>query len=110
MLFRLIDPFLAVSDLGIIILKMIYYGVWINLVLTIFNLLPIPPLDGFHVLEGLVSYNIYLKLQKFARAGSFILFGLIIITVVTGIPIFDILFGPFVTFFGSLFTGQPFGY
>ena len=110
MLYRLIDPFPAGLDIGPIILAMINYGVWINLVLTIFNLLPIPPLDGFHVLEGVVSYNIYLKLQEFARFGSFILFGLIIIVLLTGFPIFSIIFGPFVSFFGSLFTGRPFGF
>ncbi len=32
--------------------NMLYFGVWINCVLAIFNLLPIPPLDGSHILTG----------------------------------------------------------
>ncbi len=34
--------------------QMIYYFVMTNLVLAIFNLIPVPPLDGYHVLNDLV--------------------------------------------------------
>jgi len=34
-----------------------YIGVWLNLMLTIFNLLPIPPLDGSHVFRHMLPYN-----------------------------------------------------
>jgi Zn-dependent protease len=34
-----------------------YYGITINAVLAIFNLLPIYPLDGHHILSYLVPYN-----------------------------------------------------
>jgi Zn-dependent protease len=30
------------------------YGIWINLILALFNLIPIPPLDGSHILENLL--------------------------------------------------------
>lgn len=33
--------------------EMIYYFVMTNLVLAIFNLIPVPPLDGYHVLNDL---------------------------------------------------------
>lgn len=110
MLFRFLGPLLTDSSISLIIAKMIYLGVWINLILTVFNLLPIPPLDGFHILEGLVSYNIYLKLQEFARYGSFILLGLIVVSMFTNFPLFAIIFGPFVRLFGTIFTGQNFGF
>ena len=29
---------------------MMVYGIWLNLVLCFFNLIPIPPLDGSHLL------------------------------------------------------------
>lgn len=34
-----------------------YIGVWLNLMLCIFNLLPIPPLDGSHVFRHMLPYN-----------------------------------------------------
>jgi len=106
LIFRVLSPVLISSDIGIIALNMLFVAVWINLILTIFNLLPIPPLDGFHILEGLVSYENYIKLQAFSRYGHFILLGLIMFSVITRIHIFGILFNPFLAIFGSLFTGQ----
>ena len=35
---------------------MLSYAIWINLALGVFNLLPIPPLDGFHVAEGILPF------------------------------------------------------
>ena len=35
---------------------MLSYAIWINLALGVFNLLPIPPLDGFHVAENVLPF------------------------------------------------------
>ncbi len=105
-LFGLLYPILPDSGISAIILGMIFFGVWINLILTIFNLLPIPPLDGFHILEGLVSTDTYVALQPLKRFGPMILLGLIIISSFTGLGIFRMIFNPFLAVFGSLFTGQ----
>lgn len=110
LMFRLSAPILAGSQIGEVALSMIYLAVWINLILTIFNLLPIPPLDGFHILEGLVSNEMYLQLQTFVRFGPMILLGLILVSSFSGFHIFAMIFGPFVNLFGSIFTGQNFGF
>ncbi|MFA7468886.1 MAG: site-2 protease family protein [Desulfotomaculaceae bacterium] len=39
---------------SIIFFQMIYYMVFINLVLAVFNLIPVPPLDGSKILSGLL--------------------------------------------------------
>ncbi len=51
-------------------------GIFINLVLMVLNLLPIPPLDGGRVLSGLVPNNISAILSKIEPYGLFILLGL----------------------------------
>ena len=56
----------------------------VNLALTIFNLLPIPPLDGSHILRNMLPYN---ALNTFDQIGRF---GFILILVLGGfiVPIF----------------------
>ena len=36
---------------------LLYYGVFLNLLLVAFNLLPLPPLDGSHLLRHMLPYN-----------------------------------------------------
>jgi len=39
------------------IMIMLDMGVWTNIMLFVFNLLPVYPLDGFHVLSNMLPYN-----------------------------------------------------
>jgi len=49
------------------------YIVWINLQLAIFNLIPVPPLDGSHILLSLLPDSFY-KFKNFLyRSGYFFL-------------------------------------
>ncbi|MCG8484802.1 MAG: site-2 protease family protein [Clostridia bacterium] len=45
------------TQVGQIILDILDYAVWINLVLMVFNLIPVPPLDGYHILSGLLDFR-----------------------------------------------------
>ncbi len=49
------------------------YTVIINLVLAIFNLFPIPPLDGSKVLQAILPYNLAKQFQKLEQYGFIIL-------------------------------------
>ena len=45
------------------------YIVWVNLLLAIFNLLPVPPLDGSHILENILPQRTAQKFRTLGRYG-----------------------------------------
>jgi Zn-dependent protease len=52
---------------------MFYFGVWINFMLIAFNLIPIPPLDGSHVVKYLLPASWALRYEQFGRYGIIVL-------------------------------------
>ena len=78
----------------------------VNISLAVFNMIPIPPLDGSQIFSGLmVRYNpeLVMKLQIY---GPQILYGLLLFGMFTGISPISWVMGPFVRFFMFLFTGM----
>jgi len=57
---------------------MLSYMVLINIALGLFNLLPIPPLDGSHVLENLLPVEASRKFRQFGRQAPFALITLLL--------------------------------
>ena len=77
----------------------------INIMLAVFNMIPIPPLDGSQIFSGLMvrkNPDLVLKLQIY---GPQILFGLILFGMLTRISPIWWLMSPFVNFFMLLFVG-----
>jgi len=109
-IFRLAGPFLFGTNTGMFFLQMLQLSVALNIVLMVFNLFPIPPLDGFHVLEGLVSTEMYVRLQTVNQFGPMILIGLILIGNFTGVSIFSIVFEPVVRILGGFLLGRQIGW
>ena len=55
------------------------YLLFMNLGLGLFNLLPIPPLDGSHVLENLLPLRAAQNYRAFARYGPIIILGIVML-------------------------------
>ncbi|HLA39674.1 MAG TPA: site-2 protease family protein [Candidatus Glassbacteria bacterium] len=53
--------------------NVLHYGIWINLVLAFFNLIPIPPLDGSHILANLLPRQAALRYERIRPYGFLIL-------------------------------------
>ena len=53
-----VDPTIMTSSPVVFPMALIFYlCIWLNLVLAVFNLLPIPPLDGSHIFRHMLPYN-----------------------------------------------------
>ena len=59
------------------LLDMVYITAYLSIALAIFNIIPIPPLDGSKVLFSLMSDESYYKLMRYERYGMIILLVLI---------------------------------
>ena len=56
------------------------YFILINIFLALFNLLPIPPFDGSHIVQGLLPRSMAAQYAKLQQVGMFLLIALIAIT------------------------------
>ena len=74
------------SEPGYYLLQMLQLTAYISLGLGMFNLIPIPPLDGSKVLLSVISDSSYQKLMRYERYGM-ILMILLVSTGVIGKPL-----------------------
>ena len=77
----------------------------INIMLAVFNMIPIPPLDGSQIFSGIMMRRYPELVYKLQMYGPQILLGLIMIGYFTRISPIWIVMSPFVNFFLFLFAG-----
>jgi Zn-dependent protease len=58
--------------------QLLITAIQLNISLALFNLLPIPPLDGSRVVDGLLPYRLRPMWEQFQRYGQFALLGVMV--------------------------------
>jgi len=100
--------FRTIASVGMVVpeavLMIIKFGVSINLSLAFFNMIPLYPLDGSHILKNLLPPRYEAKLFEFQRFSPYILLFLIITRS------FWFILGPIVIWFIRFFAGDAFFY
>ncbi len=83
--------------MGQIIFSIVYYIMTINIMLMVFNLIPVPPLDGFNILTQIFKLDRYSWYYTLYNNGFIILMVLILFNIT------DMILDPGIIFFTNLF-------
>ena len=78
----------------------------INISLAVFNMIPIPPLDGSQIFSGIMIQRNPQLVMQLQLYGPQILMGLILFGMFSGVSIIWAFMSPFVNFFMFLFAGM----
>ncbi len=95
---------IAPSSFTLPLFKFLLVGIRMNLILAFFNMIPLFPLDGSHILKGFLPYHLVPKFESISKYSPFILLGFILFSP-AGYSIFGTIINPPVDFFSRMFTG-----
>lgn len=93
------------SSLSQFFMYMLLYAILINLALGLFNLIPIPPMDGSKILGGFLSDEAYHRYTAQERKGAQILMIIIAVSIIFKLNLIGAVIMPPLNFFLKLLTG-----
>jgi len=85
LIFRLLPPSLFGSS-TLNLINFFYTLIIFNVVLFLFNLLPLFPIDGWNMVLALLPNDLAVQWQKYQSTTQFIFFGLLLLSFVPGLP------------------------
>ena len=81
------------------------FAVYYNLLLFAFNLIPIPPLDGFRILVGVLPFEMAIQLEKMYQYSQIIFLAVFFLLSVAGLNIVGMVLGPVLGTLYPVFVG-----
>jgi Zn-dependent protease len=99
------DPSAPIGSAGASLLIMVKYGVFLNLALMAFNLIPVYPLDGSRVLSGLLSPDLAVRYHALDTVGPVVLLSVIVVGSFVGFNPIGAFIVPVVRGLGGIVTG-----
>ena len=103
-IFNIFKPTVFMLEKNVFLL-ILFYTIFINIALGLFNLIPFPPLDGSKILGAFLSDEAYFRYQRFERKGVLILVIIIIGGNLLGIHIIGRIIMPPINLLIRLLTG-----
>jgi len=89
-----------------LLIKFLYFSVFINLALGLFNLIPLPPLYGSKILGGFLSDEMYFKYTAKEKQGAYILMIIMAVSFIFKIPIFGMIINQPLQYLTQLLLGN----
>ena len=101
----LLDTLFATGLLGFLS-HLMGITIYFNIILAVFNLVPMFPLDGSNVALGLLPANLAREYARLAKYGPALLFTVIALDTFTHLGIFSRIIGPVVNYIAHLLLNQ----
>ena len=96
---------IALRFIGGMAAEVLFLIVLYNIVLAVFNLIPIPPLDGFRVALGILPRQLSMSFSKIEVYGPMVLIGVLAVDSITGLGFLGRAISPVISMFSKLFIG-----
>ena len=88
----------GLADVNGLLIKFFIILIDVNIVLAVFNLIPIPPLDGSKIFALILPKRLLFIDEFLLKYGNYILLGLLLFSTVSNVSIFSFLYDPVIQF------------